>query len=171
MGSAVHIDFRKWPDRLHWQFAMQRLGEDEHGTWLWAPSGTMARRGDEPPKQFRSLAVKLVTRRRWWTAIWNDDREDELYVDIATPAQWSGDRVTLIDLDLDIVRWRHGGVEVLDEDEFAEHQVAYGYPDHVVDRARSATAQVFLDVEGRKEPFGNVAHPWLQAARRLDGAP
>ena len=30
--SAVHVDFRKWPDQRHWQFTMTRLGEDEHAT-------------------------------------------------------------------------------------------------------------------------------------------
>ncbi len=28
-SSHVHIDERKWPERRHWQFRAQRLGEDE----------------------------------------------------------------------------------------------------------------------------------------------
>jgi protein associated with RNAse G/E len=165
MGGLVHIDFRKWPDRKHWQFAMHRLGEDEHGTWLWSPPGIVARRGDEAPRVFSALNVKLITRDKWWTAIWNDrSPKVELYVDIATPARWEDDRVTMIDLDLDIVRRRNGLVEVLDEDEFAEHRALYGYPPDIVDRARTATASVFLDVESHREPFGSVANSWLAAA-------
>lgn len=161
----MHIDFRKWPDRRHWQFAMERLGEDEHGIWLWAPPGLVARRGEEAPKVFRWLHVKVITRNDWWTAIWNDGSPRvELYVDIVTPARWNGDRVTMIDLDLDVVRRRDGRVEVLDEDEFDDHRVRYEYPAHLVDRARAATAAVFLDVEAGREPFGDVAARWLAAA-------
>ena len=33
----------------------------------------------------------------------------------------------MVDLDLDVIRMRDGGI-LDDEDEFAEHQVRYGYP-------------------------------------------
>ena len=148
MSSAVHVDFRKWPDSLHWQFTMSHLGEDEHGTWLWGPVGMEIRRGHEPHRATTRLTVKLVTPDAWWTAIWNDSDDDiQLYVDIATPAEWQPGRVRMIDLDLDVVRFRDGRVEVLDEDEFAEHQVTLGYPPHIIDRARATTAAVFLDVQ------------------------
>ncbi len=38
LRPRVHWDGRKWPDRLHWQFDMTRLGEDEHGIWLYMPA-------------------------------------------------------------------------------------------------------------------------------------
>lgn len=167
-GDPVHIDFRKWPDQLHWQFTMHRLGEDEHGLWVWAPPGTPAQRGNEPPKSFRSTAVKLITPDRWWTAIWNEAGPHELYVDIATPVEWDGDRALLIDLDLDVTRYRDSGeVAVLDEDEFAEHQVKYSYPPNIVDKARTATAQVAIEVERRIEPFGEIAAEWMAQAVEL----
>ncbi len=169
-GDPVHIDFRKWPDKLHWQFTMRRLGEDEHGLWLWAPPGTPAQRGHEEPKSFRSTAIKLVTPDRWWTAIWNHRSRHELYVDIATPVQWDGDRATFIDLDLDVTRYRDSGdVAVLDEDEFDEHRVQYGYPPNIVDKARTATARVAIEVERRIEPFGEVAGNWMARAIELAG--
>ena len=167
-GDPVHVDFRKWPDRLHWQLTMRRLGTDEHGLWLWAPPGTVAQRGHEPPTAFKSTAVKLITADRWWTAIWNQAGPFELYVDISTPASWDGDRVTFIDLDLDVARYRDtGDVAILDEDEFLDHQVRYNYPPNIIDKARSATAQVAIDVEGRREPFGDVAAAWLNRAIAL----
>jgi len=169
IGDRVHIDFRKWPDQLHWQFTMFRLGEDEHGLWLWAPPGTVAQRGDEPPKTFRSTAVKLLTPDQWWTAIWNAMGPYELYVDIATPVRWDGDRATLIDLDLDVTRIRDTGeVHVLDEDEFQQHQVVYDYPSNIIDKARTATARVAVDVERRTEPFGHVATAWMARAVALN---
>lgn len=167
--GEVHVDFRKWPDTIHWQFRMRRLGEDEHGIWLWAPGGTVARRAQEPPKRFGYLTVKVVPRDRWWTAIFNDGASHRVYVDIITPAEWSGDTVTMIDLDLDVVCTQRGDVFVEDEDEFLEHQVTLGYPDDVVARARTTAAQVAQALEGGHEPFAGLADAWLEAARSLDG--
>ncbi len=169
MARSVHIDFRKWPDNRHWQFAMNLLGEDDHGTWLWAAPGSIMRRGDEPPKILQRLAVKLLTPDSWWTAVWNEGGNYEIYVDIATPPRWDGDRVTMIDLDLDVVRHRDGRTLVLDEDEFDEHRVALSYPPDVVDRARTTTAAVYLDVERHAPPFDETGARWLETAAGLVG--
>lgn len=154
---------------------MYHLGEDHYGTWLWAPDGSKARRGDEPAVTFGGCHVKLITADQWWTAIWNDGprqgQRDELFVDIATPAEWSDDTVRMIDLDLDIGRWHDGRVSVLDEDEFAEHAETLAYPDHIVDRARTTTARLYLEVLRRSEPFDEVGAGWLQRACALDRPP
>ncbi len=168
MVDGIRVDFRKWPDVRHWQFTMHPLGEDGYGTWLWAPPGTVFQRGDEPPRRAESLHVKLITNGAWWTAIWNREGPAELYVDIATPAKWGDSAVTMIDLDLDIVRRRNGQVEVLDEDEFLEHQATLGYPPDVVDRARTTTAALYLDVQRRRPPFDGTGQRWLETAAELD---
>ena len=36
--------FSKWDGAAHWEFDCVRLGADEHGTWLGAPSGTRCTR-------------------------------------------------------------------------------------------------------------------------------
>lgn len=141
---------------------MRRLGEDDHGVWLWAPAGTSFRRGDEPPKVSERMWVKLITHDRWWTAIWTTS--GRIYVDVATPAEWDGDTVRMIDLDLDVVRHPDGSVTVEDEDEFAEHRVAMRYPPRVVDGARAVTAQLVVDIEARREPFADVGDAWLAIA-------
>lgn len=167
MSRTVHVDFRKWPDSIHWQFEMFHLGEDEWGTWLWAPPGSTARRGAEPPKQFRHRNVKLVVPGAWWTAIWNDGRSYDLYVDIITPPVWDGDTVTMIDLDLDVQRSLDGAVTILDEDEFAHHQELYGYPQEIVDGARVATDDVAARLRRREEPFVDTAATWMALASTL----
>jgi uncharacterized protein len=165
--SVVKIRFTKWGDVPHWSFDMHRLGEDDHGIWLWMPAGTEMRRGTEAPVRSRNLAVKLITPGEWWTAIWNDNESAtySCYVDIATPAVWDGDTVRLVDLDLDVASPRKGGVEIHDEDEFEEHRIRYGYPDHIVDRARAETARIAIAVEHGDAPFDGTARQWLEAAR------
>ncbi len=166
--ETVQIDFRKWGDKRHWQFSMQRLGEDEHGLWLWSPSGSPMQRGHEPIRHSKSLNVKLIPDGKWWTAIWGLGLPWDVYVDIITPPQWIGSTVTMVDVDLDVVRWSDGRTEVLDEEEFAAHQVELGYPERLVDTARATAARMAMAVEARHEPFGEVADRWLDRASRIE---
>lgn len=166
MSETVHVRFSKWDESAHWTFDMERLGVDEHGVWLWAPAGTQLRRGSDEPIVAKHRFIKVIPTGQWWTGIWNDvtqgvGRSIRTYVDVITPAVWDGDAVHMVDLDLDVVRRSDGTVEVDDEDEFEEHKVAFGYPDHIVDRARAETAQLVLGIESGKEPFGEVGERWL----------
>lgn len=167
--DLVHIDFRKWDGSRHWQFDMRQLGEDDHGLWLWSPPGSAMQRGDEPPKSTPSTNIKLIPADKWWTAIWRWNGAHDLYVDIITPPRWIGSRVTMVDIDLDLVRWNDGTVEVLDEDEFEAHQRKYGYPDRLIDTARATTARLAIAVEARHEPFGEVGETWMKRAVELSG--
>ena len=167
---SIHVDFRKWPNTRHWQFTMQRLGEDEHGTWLWAPAGTQAQRGNEAPITFETVSAKLITN-DWWTAIWScaTDRSDawRVYVDIVQPATWHDSTVTMVDLDLDVYRKLDGTVRLLDEDEFAEHQVNLAYPAELISGAREAADRLFAAVQRGDEPFREAGVAWLRRAAEL----
>lgn len=169
-SETIRVRFSKWDGSPHWLFDMERLGEDGHGVWLWAPAGTELRRGAEKTIRVEQGFVKVITPNRWWTAVWNvgpgnGSRSIEIYVDVITPAVWEGDIVRMVDLDLDVIRRRDGSVEIDDEDEFEEHRVRFGYPDHIVDKARTETARLAIAVERRDEPFGSVGERWLEVGR------
>jgi protein associated with RNAse G/E len=169
-AETIRVRFSKWNGSPHWEFDMERIGEDEHGVWLWTPAGTELRRGAEKTIHVERGFVKVITPNRWWTAVWNvgpgnGGRSIEIYVDVITPAVWEGDIVRMVDLDLDVIRRRDGTVEIDDEDEFEEHRVTFGYPDHIVDKARTETARLAIAVERRDEPFGSVGERWLEVGR------
>ena len=67
-----------------------------------------------------------------------------------------GGAVHVVDLDLDVVLLHDGTVELLDEDEFAEHQVRYGYPAEVVAQALATADELLARVAAGDEPFGTV---------------
>jgi protein associated with RNAse G/E len=167
-GRDVRLVFTKYDGSLHWHQTMKYLGDDEHGIWLGARAGATAQRGDEPPVRYQAASVQLVPADQWWTAVFNDPPATaEVYCDISTPPRWtSPDEVTMIDLDLDVVRLRRDGrVFVDDEDEFAEHQVRYGYPPEVVNQAEQAAASLLAAVSAGLEPFGSAAERWLDKVR------
>ena len=105
----------------------------------------------------------LVPQDEWWTAAWNVTGGIELYVDVTTPPQWPSDgHVTMVDLDLDVFRRRDGTVVVDDEDEFLEHQIAFGYPQDVVATAQATTEYLLEAVTSRREPFGSAGEAWME---------
>ena len=180
-GTPIRCEMTKWGDRPHWQFDGIHLGSDEHGEWLGFPQGTHNRR---PGYEFHSEvdAVTLVPTGSWYAAtfhapgIWCD-----LYVDITTPGRWDGPVLRAVDLDLDVIRMAitlpdrlppgklaaAGEVFVDDEDEFAEHQVAYGYPAEVVENAQTSCAAVLADVRAGRAPYDGTHQRWLDELSRL----
>jgi hypothetical protein len=169
-GREVRWDGRKWPNRLHWQFTMTWLGEDSYGAWLAVPSGTVVRRGHEAPFQLPDGFVSLVPRGEWWEAeFYASHPELEIYVNIGTPCEWRPDRVRQVDLDLDVVRTHAAAVNTLDEDEFLEHQVKFGYSTELIDGARRAATEMAGMLETRVEPFDRASEPWLALADRVLG--
>ncbi|MGI8879316.1 MAG: DUF402 domain-containing protein [Jatrophihabitans sp.] len=165
--APVRMAFTKWDGSPHWRLDTLRIGEDEYGVWLWAPRGTVNSR---PGAEFAATdhTVSLVPRTgNHVIAFCGPDTWVPVYVDMTTQPGWDGDVVTMVDLDLDVVRHWDGSIEVLDEDEFAEHQVRYGYPPEIVELARQSCAEVAAALRGGAEPFGSVGEAWLAKAREL----
>jgi protein associated with RNAse G/E len=167
-GRDVRLVFTKYDGSLHWHQTMRHLGEDEHGIWLGARAGAITQRGYEPPIRHQAPAVQLLPAAQWWTAIFNDPPATaEVYCDISTPSHWpSPDEVTMVDLDLDVVRVRADQrVFVDDEDEFAEHQIRFGYPPDVISCAEQTAAWLLAAVSAAVEPFGSASQAWLDKVR------
>ena len=162
----VRVVYRKYDEKLHWHQWMRYLGEDEYGVWLGAPPNSVAQRGDEPEIVQSQAVVQLFPRDKWFTAAFNDEpRWTEIYCDITTPVEFGEDVFTMIDLDLDVIRRRDGTtVLVDDEDEFAEHQVKYGYPADVVATAQ-ATCDWLVGAVVTEEPFLTVYKSYLDKVR------
>ena len=146
LREAGDVDWatEKWGGHPHYRSATHLLGEDEHGTWLWGPAGRTIYRGDQVLFVAEQDTLVLLVADRWWSPTWwLGHPELDVYVNIGTPPVWGPDRVTMVDLDLDVIRFSDGRVEVVDRDEFEDHQHAFGYPPDVVAAAERATAEVF----------------------------
>lgn len=162
-AMIVDLDTRKWGNRPHWRFPSRLLGQDVHGVWLGLPVGTPYT-GPRGAGQLEHGFVTLVPPKEFWIASFqaSSHPETDLYVDITTHAEWLTDaHVTVVDLDLDVIRFKDGRMHLDDEDEFAEHQMVYDYPPDVIERAESTARQLMRDVAGRREPFGDASACWL----------
>ena len=163
MAGEVRVVYRKYDGSLHWHTTNWWLGEDEYGVWTGSPPMSIMRKGDGPQITFPHAQIMLFPRDSWWTAAFNDaPARTEIYCDITTPVRWpSSGEVTMIDLDLDVCRMRGGAVELLDADEFAEHQISYGYSAEVISAAKQSAAWLQVALADGREPFAGSYRQYL----------
>ena len=155
----------KWGGRPHWEYDGVYLGTDQHGEWLGFPRGTYyARPGMEFVGEFDRCGARSRPAAPPHLAAFNDDvAKAQIYVDMTTPPAWDGSVLRAVDLDLDVVRLQDGTVYLDDEDEFAEHQVTFGYPPEVVAMAERAAAEVLAAVRAGATPYDGTADAWLRS--------
>ena len=166
----------KWGDRPHWEYDAVLLGSDELGDWIGVPAGThMQRPGAEfiaPVDQVCLVPAAGRDSDRGWFATFHASTGAtwagisipvSVYVDITTPPTWDGSRISAVDLDLDVVRGTSGRIWIDDEDEFAEHRVAFGYPDAVARLAMDSCDRVHAALTAGTAPYDGSAAPWFDA--------
>ncbi|WP_026211673.1 DUF402 domain-containing protein [Longispora albida] len=159
--ETTFVRYTKYDGSLHWNHPAMYLGEDSHGVWLGIPAGQTLLR-DTTPKVLTYRFVMLFPRDGWYTASFNArPNRTELYCDVTTVPVFDGGEVTMVDLDLDITRYRDGSVSLLDEDEFVEHQAKYHYPPDVVTAAVDSAEWLLGTVRTRQAPFDDTHEKWL----------
>ena len=153
--QPVRVAYEKSDGRPHWEFDALRLGVDDHGVWLGVRRGTHQAR---PGLSVAAAAdhVVLVAASGEHCTTFHSDRDRaaiEVYVDITCGHRWQDGRITMFDLDLDVIRRWDGTVVIDDEDEFAAHRVRFEYPDDVVESALAATQSLQSQLERESAPF------------------
>ena len=165
-GNGIYVNYRKWPETLHWHFTVYPLGNDVHGAWYVLPEGSVAKKGSSGEPQTVRTSVMLLPTDSCWAAYWNTDKtkRHELYIDVIKLIKADSSEIAMIDLDLDVARRWDGRIEILDQDEFELHQKLLGYPKDVVEQAERTAALLERLVRNGEEPFGAVGDTWRARA-------
>ena len=150
LSRVVTMTWHKWPSQLHWEATGVLLARDSGSTWLGTTKGSpILRPQGRTPTAASGDSVLVCSPSRPWVARWYLDRGDagraerfSCYVDITTLPVISEDRVLVIDLDLDVALTWEGDMVLLDEDEFTDHAVRFGYPAWLERHARDACQEV-----------------------------
>lgn len=158
----------------HGLWAAYRLAEDEFGSWLSVPCGSIYRgtdgrtsgvcqvgQGDHRP--MGAACVHLAPRDGWWFASWGLDL---ISIDISCPPVFAAGECSYVDLEIDLT-CRDGAVAVWDEDEFEDALRAGLISAAEADAALTATTQVAELMRAGREPFGRLGWDRLNAARQL----
>ncbi|MCA1666187.1 MAG: DUF402 domain-containing protein [Thermomicrobia bacterium] len=114
------------------------------------------------------VTAEFFWRDRWWNVIAGYDAPSgELrgyYCNVAQTPHWQiapEPTISYIDLDLDLVIFPDGRVELHDEDEFTAYAARFHYPPRIVERARRTVAELRDHVERRAHPFRFESLPAL----------
>jgi protein associated with RNAse G/E len=75
------------------------------------------------------------------------------YCNVNMPPAFSGNLVTYIDLDIDILVQPDFSYQILDLEEFAANAARYGYPEQVKTRAHEAVDELISMIKARQIPF------------------
>ena len=114
------------------------------------------------------VTAEFFWRDRWWNVIagyaagTGDLRG--YYCNVAKTPRWHTEPAPAIaytDLDLDLVVFPDGRIELHDEDEFVEYAARFGYPRRTVERARRTVDEIISRIERRAHPFRFESLPVL----------
>jgi uncharacterized protein len=161
-GCWIDIAYTKWPDQAHYAYRMRVLGEDDHGVWGACEVGEEVYKAGQLAFVREHGYLSLIPRASCWSGLWYPPAEPnfEVYVDINSQPVWTDSAVSMVDLDLDVLRHRDGTVELLDEDEFEDHQQRFAYPDELTILARTSAQELMRRVSEPDEPFRSVWRAW-----------
>lgn len=143
-GARILLRATKFDGAAHWIQPFQVVSDD--GTLLVAQyrarTPIYTSRGE-----FRSPYDSRVYfwRDRWYNVFRLSRPGCQLalwYCNITTPPTFDGCQLGYVDLDLDVAVRPNGCIQLLDEDEFEEHQRKYGYPVETVEKAEAAAREV-----------------------------
>lgn len=189
-GEPVRARYTKWDGSPHWEFDAVYLGTDEHGVWTGYPAGTRFAR---PGLEYRAntRGVGYFPDAGWTPAFYPGDQEHpygtRVYTDLTTVPEWRGPaasgaqawEVTMVDLDLDVIGFHAGYIDpkargsrafIDDQDEFAAHQVRYGYPAELVTRVDTDAQALLKAVLDGTAPFDDVVpERWFAVLDRVLG--
>jgi protein associated with RNAse G/E len=155
-GDVVRVLARKYDGavRRHWSGALVNAGES-----LITVLATFSETVEH--NDLGTIPAGTVSFEHFWTDRWYnvfifrdpDGTERAAYANIAMPATFDGIAVDYIDLDIDVIRWPDGRVDVLDRDDFEKNSLKYGYPNEVIAAAEHALAELIGLIERREFPF------------------
>ncbi|WP_199512335.1 DUF402 domain-containing protein [Nucisporomicrobium flavum] len=154
-AGTVRLEKIKRPGGVFW-FDLQRVGQDDDGTWLRGPVGSPW----VAPHDCGTLpmpVVVLLAEDRPWAAWWVGDPADQrLEIDVCLPPTTTGACWRYVDLELDPVLHRPSGrVEIEDWDEY-EEAALNGWMNADEAGLAQATAEHCAEVLRRG------AEPWIQ---------
>ena len=155
-GRLIRVDSLKFDGRLHrsWPARLVR----QAGT-LYVLEGVFE---TEVRHQLlgRILAGTLSTE-FYWTDRWYSvfrfrepaGRLRNYYCNVNRPAEFDGETLSIVDLDIDVLVAPDFSYTVLDEDEFEEHAARYGYDETLRGRVRASLSELIGLIETRAFPF------------------
>lgn len=153
----IRSESTKYDGSIHYKFDTRLIDQTDGCLRLWIPAGTPNRsyRGEGVFEADCVMLTFLGDEERGFNVVHHAEPLGGVVAasDILTAAHLDGSTLRWIDLDLDVELHEDGRPELVDEDEFEEHQLRYRYPPEVIEGARRSAALAFDLATGGQFPF------------------
>lgn len=155
-GKSITVQARKFDDRIHRQWQADLVTQVDS---LIVVEGVFAEEIKHP--LLGTIAPGTLSTEYYWTDQWFSvfrflEPTGELrnyYCNINQPAEFNGNILSYVDLDIDVLIAPNFSYLILDEDEFTEHAEQYNYPDAIRAQVPCALAKLIGIIERREYPF------------------
>ena len=156
IGRRIHVCSTKYDGSPHWEFDSWFV-EEKRPLLI-----TLNFAGQELQTWNGPWTNPYDSRNHFWSDRWYNVIRCDLpkagglhqwYCNITTPAQFDGEHVRYVDLDLDVIVPAEGEPQVVDEEEFRENAERMGYAQDVVEQARRAVDELLTLARKGDFPF------------------
>jgi protein associated with RNAse G/E len=82
-----------------------------------------------------------------------EDSGVRYYCNVASPPYISGNVLTYIDYDLDVIRMPGGDVHIVDQEEYERHKITYHYSGIVDSKVKTGLRELLKRIDKGRAPF------------------
>ncbi|HEV2799259.1 MAG TPA: DUF402 domain-containing protein [Pyrinomonadaceae bacterium] len=155
-GRVVRVEARKFDGRVHRVWEARLVSQDSS---LVVVEGVFAE--EIRHTQLGLIAPGTLSREYYWTGRCYSvfrfrEPSGELrnyYCNINLPAEFKGDVLSFVDLDIDVLVAPNYSIRILDEDEFETNAARYDYPADVREAVPRALSELLELIERKGYPF------------------
>ena len=154
--EKINVHVTKHGNIPHYEWDGYLLEETpEFVAMICLPERIMIHHTKNKTFKLHNHSIEIFMKQEWFTvaASVENGKIVSYYCNIAKPSTFDGKTISFVDIDLDYVKRPYGQWEVVDEDEFIENQVRFGYSREMIRTAQQALTTLKEKVDQRLFPF------------------
>lgn len=163
MNNILQIKALKYPNLPHYEWEGEILEKtSDYVLVKCKPGRKLIHHTKNDVFTINNTSLEYFSLKEWFTAAIEVDAGNVVsyYCNVAKPSVLINNKLSFIDLDLDLVQRKNKGWEVIDEAEFEENSIKYQYPPELKDEAVKALERLKEKVKRGEFPFNQQVVRW-----------
>ena len=156
MTQSVRVQSYKYDNHLHYEWSSQlKVINNEKIILLGQPGRILHHYTKGKDFTLMGTCIEVYYFNEHFNCFFNLDEAGglEYYVNIGLPITFKDNVITYIDLDVDLEKFADGPWTVVDEDEFLENQVKYGYSQELIQKVEETKEELLRKIATAEYPF------------------
>lgn len=156
MTQTIRVQSYKYNGHLHYEWSSQLKVIDDVKIILLGQPGRVLRHYTKGRDfTLMSTCIEVFYFKEHFNCFFNLNEEGglEYYVNIGLPITYKDNVISYVDLDIDLEKYSVGYWTVVDEDEFLENQVKYGYGQELIEKVENTKQMLLKKIASAEYPF------------------